>query len=945
MLSSSAWTEQELVQRLQQNTSGTVLVTSTLRAARVWRARYNDTQKNSSCVAWVSPQIFAWEPWLRSLWAAAVLAGAETRLLLSPVQESHLWQQVLEQDGSAQQTLSVSALAELAQQSFRQSAQYGISLPQLRGDASPDTQAFYAWGTALLAKFRKLSCVPAAMLETALIKLVESGTVELPEEVFLVGFDRITPSQQLLIAALEKRPCSVCAVEPQNALSPDGASPIVCARTLDEEIQCAAQWIRRELLARPEQRIGVLVPSSPEMRDKIDSAFRAILAPSTMDIRAPQSALPYEFSLGTPMAHTQPVRTALTLLRWLQRPIPQKEISWLLVHGGFRSGALDSGATVDRRFREREWRLGGSISIAEFRSWLHRERRSTHEEEESGSLRRAIDALFAHSQRIAPDRPKAYGEWRDAMEEVLTDAGLPVWDTLTSQDYQLQQRWNALLNEFSSLDAVASPVRFVAALDTLDRMASKTIFALETARAPVQVLGIPESAGIVFDAVWWMSGRATDWPPEGQALPFLPWNLQRAAHMPYADPAHDALFAQSVTRTRLGATARFVVSFALQPSDPAAAGSHAIDPEIALSPLLRQALPASAIVPAQGFDPLAASETSEPRIESLETMHEEAAVPLLANRMERGVKFLEFQSACPFRAFAELRLDSRNLQETSTGLDRAAQGNLMHRVLQTFWQEIGSQDRLLQDTEAELRATLRKHIDAALRGYSSRASEAWQQTLLAIEAERMQERLLVWLQREKARSSFTVRELEHEIENAEIGGISFRCRIDRIDQTGHGDVLLDYKTGCVTANDCAGDRPDQPQLPAYAVLQNEASAESLPIAGIAFAGLHPRKTEFTVIAAQPSVFARQAEDPVARKADARSSLSPEAMHEQLADWKITLTRLAEQFRSGNAIVDPKNGSQTCNYCSQALLCRIRDAKGSMPSPEEEDSSMEDLRDQ
>ena len=945
MLPSSAWTEQELVQRLQQNDSGTVLVTSTLRAARSWRARYNETRKNTSCAGWVSPRILAWEPWLRSLWTAAVLAGAETRLLLSPAQEAQIWQKIVGQDETAQQTLSIAALAELAQQAFGQMANYKISLPQLRGDTSRDTQAFHAWTSTLLAECRRLSCIPAATLESELIKAIESGGIELPEEVFLVGFDRITPAQQLLIAAMQGRACSVGAVEVRNAISPAGAPPIVCARTLDEEIHCAAHWIRRELLARPEQRIGVLVPSSPEIRDKIDSTFRAILAPSRMNIHAPQSPLPYEFSLGTPMAHTQPVRTALTLLRWLQQPIPQKELSWLLVHGGFRSGALDSRAMVDCGFRERDWQLGGSISIAEFRTWLRRNRRNTPEDEEYGSLRRTMDALFTHSRRIPLERPKPYAKWRDATEEVLADAGLHLLNAATSQEYQLQQRWNALLNEFSTLDAVAAPVRFAAALDTLDQMASKSIFALETAGAPVQVLGIPESAGLMFDAVWWMSARATGWPPEGQALPFLPWSLQRAAHLPYADPAQDALFAQSVTRTRLGAAATVVVSFALQPSDPATASSHAIDPEIALSPLLRQALPDSAIVPAQDFGQLAAAENPDSRTGPLEALHEEPSVPWLAARMERGVKFLEFQSACPFRAFAELRLDARALQETGTGLDPAAQGSMMHRVLQTFWHEVGSHNTLLQKDEADLRATLRKHIDAALHEYSAHASETWQQALLAIEAERIQERLLVWLEREKARPPFTVSQLEHEMKNVEVGGVSFDCRVDRIDETGHGDVLLDYKTGCVTPNDCAGDRPDQPQLPAYAVLRNKTSTDSRPVIGIAFAGLHPRKIDFTVVAAQPFVFTRPTEEQSARKANDRGSLSPEAMHEQLADWKITLTRLAEQFRSGAAVVDPKKGPQTCTYCSQALLCRIREAERSTPSLGEEDLFAEDSSDE
>ncbi len=92
--------------------------------------------------------------------------------------------------------------------------------------------------------------------------------------------------------------------------------------------------------------------------------------------------------------------------------------------------------------------------------------------------------------------------------------------------------------------------------------------------------------------------------------------------------------------------------------------------------------------------------------------------------------------------------------------------------------------------------------------------------LLEIEAERLEERLLQWLEQEKQRPDFTVIETEAALKDARIGGIEMQCRIDRVDQVQEGVVLLDYKTGPVDRNSCAGDRPDQPQLPAYAVLRS-----------------------------------------------------------------------------------------------------------------------------
>ena len=134
----------------------------------------------------------------------------------------------------------------------------------------------------------------------------------------------------------------------------------------------------------------------------------------------------------------------------------------------------------------------------------------------------------------------------------------------------------------------------------------------------------------------------------------------------------------------------------------------------------------------------------------------------------------------------------------------------------------------------------------------------------------------------------------------------------------NGIVLMDYKTGAVNANACDGDRPDEPQLPAYAVLRQRSASKNNPLVGIAFAGLHARNVGFTVVGSLPGIF------PVSSGTakNKRGSLSAEEMEHQQAEWSGTLTRLAEDFRLGTAVVDPKNGSETCKYCAQALLCRI-----------------------
>ncbi len=453
------------------------------------------------------------------------------------------------------------------------------------------------------------------------------------------------------------------------------------------------------------------------------------------------------------------------------------------------------------------------------------------------------------------------------------------------------------------------------------------LFTLETRHAPVQILGVSEAAGLTFDRIWWVNAQAASWPPRGHVQPFLPWSVQRTAHMPYADPAADAAFAQRVTRRILNSAPSVIVSCALQESDPTTASAHAPSPEIAISPAVHSALPD---VPLIAMEEFLSSEIETPigrevdaKASALEVVDEEPAIPFQGIQVRSGVTFLKHQAACPFQAFAEVRLAAEPVEEADTGLPAKAQGTILHEVLQCFWSEMRSQKRLLESTEDECRETLRTHIHHALRRFREHADESWQRALLDIEADRIESRLMDWLEVEKRRPDFTVAKTEDTLEQMHLGGVELRCRIDRIDQVEQGMVLLDYKTGKVDSKACDGERPDEPQLPAYAVLRQDSATDEKPLAGIAFAGLHPRNVGVTIIGSVAGVF------PVAPEArsNPRGNLSAEALKQQQEEWRTTLTRLAEDFVTGVAVVDPKDRRVTCRYCAQSLLCRIREAEG------------------
>ena len=172
-----------------------------------------------------------------------------------------------------------------------------------------------------------------------------------------------------------------------------------------------------------------------------------------------------------------------------------------------------------------------------------------------------------------------------------------------------------------------------------------------------------------------------------------------------------------------------------------------------------------------------------------------------------------------------------------------------------------------------------------------------------------------WLAVENERGDFEVVARE-EKRTLKAGGLSFDGRIDRMDKlAAGGHVLIDYKTGRATPNDWLGERPDDPQLPLYAIAAKE------DIAGVAYARIKTGEMRFMG-------FTREANQlPKAKLAESWPGL--------LAGWRSELDALGREFAQGVAEVDPKRGLQTCRHCDLHPLCRVHERIAALEDDEEE----------
>ena len=143
--------------------------------------------------------------------------------------------------------------------------------------------------------------------------------------------------------------------------------------------------------------------------------------------------------------------------------------------------------------------------------------------------------------------------------------------------------------------------------------------------------------------------------------------------------------------------------------------------------------------------------------------------------------------------------------------------------------------------------------------------------------------------------------------------------MDRIDRVNDGVLFVDYKTGyAADPKHWDSARPDDPQLPLYALLP-----EPSELKGLAFAKVRTGRAM--------QWLGYQAEEGILPKAKVRD------FTDLIEEWRATLTQLAEDFAAGRADVNPKDSALNCSHCAQHLLCRVdRDAlQARMPDEQQE----------
>jgi ATP-dependent helicase/nuclease subunit B len=877
---------------------GRTVLTSNRRAARVLQRGFDAIERRAARPHWQPAAIFTLDDWALARWREMLMTGSASGLLLNRSQEHTIWRSIVAADKAAGGLRSTDALAEMAAEAWSLLCRYNGRDRLREIGVSTDTSAFQRWALAFERRCRRDLCLSHAQLWPELQAATERGVLTIPDAgLLLVGFDRIVPTAAAFFETIRH---AGYAIDVYAEAHPQRQPLLVEAPEEREEIRLAAEWARQRLEADPAATVAIVVPALDTRRAELDRVFREVLAPEQEDIAADEANGRFEFSLGTSLAETGLNVTALQLLRWTLEPLELDRVSELLLSPFLNAGDLAARAEFDAFELRQSKLLRPEIALA----WMISK---TENVAGLGELAHRLRALHkaAAQEGVGTSSERTHADWAEAFRWMLRAAGWPGSESTDSLTFQMLRRWESALDELATLDFDGAHVRSEDALASLERIARNAIFAPESSNAPVQIMGPLEAAGQRFDALWFLGASDLGWPVTPSSSPLLPWHLQKELGMPGADSAADTALAHAIAHRLAHSAEEAIFSFAAASAD---GPQHASPLLAALNP---QTIPVAQLgLGAHPRSPLA-----------FESAPDDLELPPLPDRVHRGgVAILQAQAACGFRAFAEHRLWSTPLDTHEPGLDAAERGSLVHRVMEKIWSTLEDQRALQALTPAARERMLSECIDAGLQQTERRldiASE-WDRAYLDTQRARLHALLEPWLAFESQRPQFTVRETE-STQQISVGPLQLDIRVDRVDETAGGLLIVDYKTGSASHRDWLSDRPDAPQLPLYALL-----AQPGELGGVAFALLRAGDDlELTGYAADNAVLAKPAR------------MAFPSLDVQVADWRRVLTQLAEDFCAGDVRVAPKSYPKTCLFCAQRILCRIN--PGSLAQVDEDES--------
>lgn len=864
---------------LGQLNNQTVVLTPNRRLAVSLLQRYHAIQASNGSTCWENPTILPITAWIKRIWDSTLSSAPEqSPLLLNAAQELNVWETILETMSHHDAMLQISETAEIAQSAWRLLKQWDIALSHPSLTSNIDYASMQAWATRFSQRCEQEQWIDEASLPARLTALLLDKQINLPRHIMLVGFTDVPPATKQFFQACEKHACSIQHFKPSQQTK---NMMRTSWEDKDSELYAIARWAKSHLVSNESTslspQIGCVIPGLDQIRDHVDHIFMTVFGEDS-------NGTLYNLSAGKPLSHYPVIQAAFALLSLSGYSISVDQFYHVLSMPFIGEAELEYAqrARLDSVLRQRN-QIQITIDDALIEHYCPRlaERLTTF-----NKLLLLIPSQVTHDV-IA-----------DHIALLLKTLGWPGERSLDSHEYQLVNRWMELLHEFCQLDLVNSTTNLQTAIKQLKQIADHTLYQTQTPHTPIQIVGLLEAAGLTFDYLWIAGMDDTNWPPAPKPNPLLPKSLQREHTMPHATAERELHFCKRIME-QFAETANIIIYSYARKSD---------DIERHVSPLIRDLHEVNEnyfnLFP---FTPTWLTLFSSKR---LEYVNDEMGPPIIDGMtISGGVNLIRNQARCPFKAFAEHRLHARALEEPVPGWRAYERGNRIHTIMEYIWKKLGNQASLIQLNDDTLQTLVDEAILFALDSKSN--SRKYLKRYNLLEHQRLKRLIIQWLLLEKTRQPFQVEAIEKSTQ-IQVGPLHLDCKIDRIDLLENQTrIIIDYKTGANHGmSNWFGDRPDEPQLPLYAISEEAVTAivyGQINAVDMALYGISrddQNEQDIKVIS-------------TVKCAEERN------WNEQLEYWRTVLTQLGLSFCQGHAELDPKS-SDTCEHCHLQTFCRIQE---------------------
>lgn len=833
--------------------------------ARHLRWRYNRDRQREGDRSWSTPNIIDLNVWLETCWEHSLISGGATgrQYLLNGAQFLRSVELITDGCDVADIPNPSRSARRLLGRSWKLMREWGIGTNDLEAaSGGPDSGYFAGWAKIYEEACRERNWVDAATLPGRLLPELSDASIPLADNYVLAGFERMTWSQRRLFDVLRDLGRLSGRLATAREAQPPAARGF-SAEDAHQERRCAAYWARARLMSQPDALVGVMVPDLHRQAADYRRCFLDAFDPLWRERDGTE--FPVSVDDGGRLGDTGFVQTALLMLRIPEGQLDYRELGQLLRSPYLRGGVSEAPARARCDLAVREDRMQ-QIDLR----GLCRRKFDDRPDQFLGALERILDQGEQTRGRREPSA------WIPVVEALSKEIGLGKGRELGADETRAQDAWQAGLEQFATLAEVTGPVTFRDARALLAEVAAERRFRYGVRADGVQIMTPWDADGHEFDAVWISGMSSAVWPPLARPTQLIPMSLQRDRGVPEALPdVYRAQALATIDRLLTGAP-DVVASWAARDGEEEQVATPRV---AALRPL--------EVVP--GSDADAYDYRQVMVLGARPTVCPDPA-PRLADdeRARGGTRLANMQSACPARAFFELRLGARELRSPPFAPDALARGNLLHDAAEYLYRDLRERGGPSGVDDAELTGLLDGAIDRSLDRHVPRGHPL-RDSLIGNERRRLSRILRNLVHEDRERGEFAIVELEDR-HTFDVGGLSLNVRFDRVDAAPDGArLVIDYKTGTrFSIRKCEGDRPLELQLPMYAAYGNAD--------GIALCWLHSERVRVDAIATESF-------HELVSSRDSAHRHDRESWSKLKGHWRNVLDGLVAEFSAGDCRID------------------------------------------